>query len=253
MSSVTFAPLAPPVLRRLSDDEILYGQELLSCLAFDRAPLLPEKLLMHHLGARGIYETPNIVLVQSLARRGLVEFRDQRRPDEPKLYGITPPGRKAQRLGLGLYLNHEREIEGASLPSRFNWQLIHDETRRVSESLFRSGHYAEAVVAATKQINAIVKAKYFMATGKEDDGASLMSKAFGLDSITMQSFIRINDLSSESKRNAQLGYMHLCMGVMKAFRNPLAHENLAMMEEEAWEIINICRVVRRTCGQLEAC
>lgn len=195
---------------------------------------------MKLLGARRIYASPSPQLIQALAYRGLIMFRPEIPTYQPNLYAITPPGRKAQRMGLETYLAHEEEIEGEGWPIEFNWSLIDDETEHVARSLFQNGHHAEAVSACAKHINTIVKAAFRIATGMEGDGAGLMSKALGISTGTGKAAVQLNDLLTETDRNVQEGYMHLCMGIMKAARNPLAHENVWMSANEAWQIITIC-------------
>ena len=102
------------------------------------------------------------------------------------------------------------------------WQLIHPEITEVARSRFESGHYADSVEAAFKKINAIVKEIVKLDTGEELDGAALMNRAFSL----RQPIICIGDLSTESGRNIQKGYMQIFAGSMTGIRNPKAHDNL---------------------------
>ncbi len=50
--------------------------------------------------------------------------------------------------------------------------------RRVSEKLFKDGHYADSILAAFKELNDQVKQEYLKQRGEELDGADLMRKAF---------------------------------------------------------------------------
>lgn len=122
----------------------------------------------------------------------------------------------------------------------YDWELLHPEIRRVSERLFQTGHFFEAVEAAAKEIVTIVKEDYYQATGKEEDGKSLMSRAFGKDSVSGYPVLPLNDLSTESNRSAQEGYMHLCMGLVLAIRNPRAHMNAYQGDADAWPEIMFC-------------
>lgn len=102
------------------------------------------------------------------------------------------------------------------------WGLIHPTIERISRSRFEAGHYADSVEAAFKEINRAVKLIYKSETGEEVDGASLMQKAFSPN----KPIICIGDLSTESGRNIQQGYMQIYAGAMTGIRNPKAHENL---------------------------
>lgn len=113
------------------------------------------------------------------------------------------------------------------------WNPICSDLRRVSEKKYKAGHYGDAVLSALKEVNEIVKLEYKRLTSKEDDGTSLMFQAFG--SSTPQ--IRLTSMSSETERNVQDGYTKIFAGVMMGIRNPLAHSNIEMTRDEAWECI----------------
>jgi uncharacterized protein (TIGR02391 family) len=104
----------------------------------------------------------------------------------------------------------------------FLWDLIHPAITRVSKNRFESGYYADSVEAAFKEINKRVKKNVKSKTGEEIDGGPLMQKAFS----PKQPIICIGDLSTETGRNIQMGYMQIFAGAMIGIRNPKAHENL---------------------------
>ena len=60
------------------------------------------------------------------------------------------------------------------------WQLLHAKVQSVAETRFDSGHFADAVEAAFKEVNNRVKAVIKDKTGQELDGAPLMNKAFSV-------------------------------------------------------------------------
>jgi uncharacterized protein (TIGR02391 family) len=109
------------------------------------------------------------------------------------------------------------------------WDDIHPTIARVAKPRFEAGHYADCVEAALKEINSIVKEHFRRKTGKEEDGASLMLKAFSPNGPA----IVLDDLSTESGRNIQQGYMQLFAGAMIGIRNPKAHANISITENRA--------------------
>jgi uncharacterized protein (TIGR02391 family) len=109
------------------------------------------------------------------------------------------------------------------------WGLMHPTIAKVSRSRFESGHYADSVEAAFKEINSAVKSIYESETGEELDGASLMQRAFSPN----KPIICIGDFSTESGRNIQQGYMQIYAGAMTGIRNPKAHENLEIDSSRA--------------------
>jgi uncharacterized protein (TIGR02391 family) len=104
----------------------------------------------------------------------------------------------------------------------FLWSLIHPAIAEVSRSRFEAGYYADSVEAAFKEINSVVKHIIKQDTGEELDGAPLMYRAFS----PKQPIICIGDLSTESGRNIQQGFMQIYAGAMIGVRNPKAHENV---------------------------
>ena len=70
--------------------------------------------------------------------------------------------------------------DGPSAARHYNWIDIHPTIRSHSQSRFEAKHYADAVEAAFKEINRLVKQTYREVCGedKERDGDDLMRKAF---------------------------------------------------------------------------
>ena len=113
------------------------------------------------------------------------------------------------------------------------WYYIHPKIKDICKSRFDSGHYADSVEAALKEINSIVKSIVKAKTGNEFDGSSLMKKAFSLKNP----IITLDDLSTETGRNIQIGYMEIFSGSMIGIRNPKAHNNLVIDEKRAIHFI----------------
>lgn len=104
------------------------------------------------------------------------------------------------------------------------WDLLHSKIVEVSKSRFETNHFADSVEAAFKEINNIVKVIVKQKTGQEYDGADLMNRAFSLQNP----IIALDDLSTETGKNIQKGYMQIFSGAMTGIRNPKAHENVAI-------------------------
>ncbi|MCI0541096.1 MAG: TIGR02391 family protein, partial [Verrucomicrobiales bacterium] len=117
-------------------------------------------------------------------------------------------------------------------PSTVNavlWSLMHAKVVAAAKARFDAGHYADAVEAALKELNSSVKEMVKKKTGKELDGADLMYQAFSPKSP----LIVLDDLSTESGRSIQQGYMEIFAGAMIGIRNPKAHHNLTITPERA--------------------
>lgn len=109
------------------------------------------------------------------------------------------------------------------------WAMLHPSVTSVAKRRFLSGHRADSVEAAMKEVNTRVKRQFKAARGTELDGAKLMNAAFSPD----KPVIRLADLETVSGRDEQLGYMLIFAGSMEAIRNPKAHANTEIDEGRA--------------------
>lgn len=107
------------------------------------------------------------------------------------------------------------------------WDLIHPFVRRVAQGRFRNGYSADAALAAMREVNTRVKQIVKGKLGGELDGADLMHQAFS----PKKPIIVLDDLSTESGRNIQQGYMEIFAGAMMGIRNPKAHANITISLE----------------------
>jgi uncharacterized protein (TIGR02391 family) len=119
------------------------------------------------------------------------------------------------------------------------WNLINPTITQVSKSRFDSGHYADSVEAAFKEVNKAIKEIVKADTGEELDGAPLMYKAFSPN----QPIICVGDLSSETGRNIQQGYMQMYAGAMIGIRNPKAHENIVIDSTRAIHLLTLASLL----------
>jgi uncharacterized protein (TIGR02391 family) len=113
------------------------------------------------------------------------------------------------------------------------WDHLHPEVVRHASGLLKSGHKFHAVFEAAKAYDKKVAT---MAAASEH-GESLMNKAFGNHGA-----IKLTRGLSETDRNIQDGIRSLSAGLMRAIRNPTAHEPAAdwpMSRVEAMEILGL--------------
>ena len=113
------------------------------------------------------------------------------------------------------------------------WRLIHPQVAEVARERFESGHYADAAETAFKAVNTRVKRMWKAAGEAEKDGKNLMLSAFSVN----RPVIRLDDLSTESGKNIQEGYMHIFAGAMQAIRNPKAHEIVTISSDRAMHFL----------------
>ena len=83
-------------------------------------------------------------------------------------------------------------------------------------ALFDDGHYSSATFEAFKYIDKEVA----RLSSKSDTGYKLMMAAFN----ELSPLIKLNDLSSRSKKDEQSGFKFLFAGGISGIRNPRGHE-----------------------------
>ncbi len=136
-------------------------------------------------------------------------------------------------VGLSRPASVHVDANEPSLLARFDNLVTAPELQSVSRKLFADGHYAQAVAQSLICLNNNVKEKSELA---DEDGASLMRKAFSANSPVL----RINDNSTQSEKDEQLGYMDIFAGAMTGIRNPRVHEHeLVDDPDQALELLSL--------------
>lgn len=106
---------------------------------------------------------------------------------------------------------------------------IHQEIARAANKLYQDGYYANAVEAAVKALNGLVRLR----SGLEFDGTTLMERAFSLSNPVL----KFNALQDQSDKDEQKGFMQLFSGAVSGLRNPRAHGFINDDAERALEFI----------------
>jgi uncharacterized protein (TIGR02391 family) len=106
---------------------------------------------------------------------------------------------------------------------------LHKEIARAASKLYQDGHYSNAVEAAVKALNGLVRLR----SGLEADGTSLIERALN----PTNPIIKFNDLSDQSDRDEQKGFMMMFSGAVSGLRNPRAHGFIKDDPERALEFI----------------
>ena len=118
-------------------------------------------------------------------------------------------------------------------PVDYAWNLLHPRVQVVAQQRFSAGHYADAVEATLKELASVIRSLVLQRAGPELDGVSLMQTAFS----PKNPIIVLADLSTQSGRDMQRGYMDLFAGTMAAIRNPKAHGNIVITAERALHLL----------------
>jgi len=131
---------------------------------------------------------------------------------------------------------HSRETGEAKL---FNSRRFHPEVVKHARLLFLEGHHFHAVFECCKAFDKYVREKSKI----DKHGFKLMSAA-----LSLTGSLKLNRQQAETERNEQEGLMHLCMGLMKAIRNPEGHEpelDWPITKEDALDILSLVSFLYR--------
>ena len=124
-------------------------------------------------------------------------------------------------------------------PNETFWQLLHPRIVALARPRFERGFYGDAVESSFKEVNDAVKRLYVDATGREADGAGLMNTAFSPNNPV----IRLTDMSTQSERDEQQGYMHIFAGAMTGIRNPKAHSNINPDSRKTLHLVSLASLL----------
>lgn len=139
--------------------------------------------------------------------------------------------RKARSIARLALLTAERKLHVADTfaPDTF-WSMQHPLVIKLARPRFEAGQHADAVEAVMKELNVRVK-KHWLGLGQpEDDGTSLMHKAFRMNPPHIP---LTSALGTVDGQNIQDGYRFIFAGAMQAIRNTKAHSNVILDPERA--------------------
>lgn len=125
------------------------------------------------------------------------------------------------------------DVESECIPIDWFWEFLHPRICSLAKPRFNSGYFSDAVESSFKEINNVIKKLHLSKTKIEMDGANLMTSAFSLSNPS----ISLNELSNESEKNSQKGYLQIFAGSMTGIRNPVAHANQSITSKEALHLI----------------
>jgi len=136
----------------------------------------------------------------------LINFCKRITPDDlqDRLMGILNDG-------LGPSQNAEKEVHTEFINRGFHSTVIEH-----CKKLFAQGNYFHAVFEACKIYNKLVQAK----TNSTSDGEGLMMSVWGCE----KGVLKLTPCITDTDKNVQDGIKFLSAGLMRAMRNPTAHE-----------------------------
>lgn len=123
---------------------------------------------------------------------------------------------------------------------KFDSYGFHAEIVKHCRALFGQRNYFHAIFEAAKAYNEIVKLK----SGMDKDGQDLMMRAWDAEN----GILKINTCKSETERNVQEGIKFISAGLMRAVRNPTAHEPALQWpvdQQDATDILSLVSFLLR--------
>ncbi len=109
----------------------------------------------------------------------------------------------------------DRNIVNKDSINDFHARNYHPEIIKHSKKLFLQQNYFHSVFESAKAFNNSVKSK----AQSDKDGQDLMMAVFSLNGV-----LKFNSGQTKTERNVQDGVKFLSSGLMRAVRNPTAHE-----------------------------
>jgi len=146
--------------------------------------------------------------------------------------GATEEGVKVSPLD---YLYRDSITGTASKKQNYQviWDMLHPHVVKISKSRFETGHYADAVTAAFKELETrvIEYSKNTKAAGYS--GADLMNRIFSGDNPILQ----LNQMNTISEKDEQKGFHLIFSGSMTGVRNPISHVNKDISPEQSIHLL----------------
>lgn len=140
----------------------------------------------------------------------------------------------------------EAEKRADRLRSELEGRGVHNDVLEYCRAELLEDNYFHAVLEATKSVAEKIRNK----TDIDRDGARLVDAALGGDAPVL----RINDLSTESKRSEQSGFVNLLKGLFGVFRNPTAHaprQVWTMEKDDALDLFVLASYAHRRIDEAE--
>lgn len=164
-------------------------------------------------------------------------------------YDVLMP--RIQQIRGELLFGAEIETNLQSEAPGLRADRLHPWIWKAAESLWSSGHFADAVGTAAKKVNAELQNKVGRRDTSEGD---LCAESFSMKEPTERApRLRFpGDRSSKSWSTRQEGAISFSRGAFMAIRNPLAHEgDLDLGEHEALELLAVFSVIARWIEECE--
>jgi uncharacterized protein (TIGR02391 family) len=113
--------------------------------------------------------------------------------------------------------------------AEYVWRHLHPEIQNATRAYYENADYFVAVQEAIKRYVSTVKKK----SGTPESAATgIVAQAFGDKGSlkVFQKFMEVAAFDPQTAKDVETGQKHVSMGVVAGFRNPLAHEEVALLQ-----------------------
>ena len=154
-----------------------------------------------------------------------------------------------------LHINNQNKVE--TIPKKqgtsnkttknnnlFNMRQFHNQVTKNAKLQFKAKHYFDAVDECCKAFEKYVSEK----SKVTEHGSKLMSSA-----LNKNGSLKLNKNTTMTEQNLQDGLMYLCMGLMKAIRNPVEHEPQSDHQINKQDALDILSFISYLYRQIEKC
>ena len=150
------------------------------------------------------------------------------------------PGMESYLSNLLSDAEHDNSTVEAKVLERFDSHQFHSEIVKHCRTLYGQGNYFHAIFEAAKAYNGLVKSE----AQSEKDGQDLMMSVWD----AQNGVLKINPCKSQTERNVQEGIKFMSAGLMRAVRNPTAHETSIQWpvdEQDATDVLSLVSFLLR--------
>ena len=133
----------------------------------------------------------------------------------------------------------QTDVDAKAEPTQWFWDFVHPRIAALARPRYEAGFYGDAVECSYKEVNDSMKRLVRELSGKELDGAGLMTTALS----PAAPIISLTEQRDETERNIQQGYMQIFAGAMTGIRNPKAHGNLNPDSSKALHLIALASLL----------
>jgi uncharacterized protein (TIGR02391 family) len=131
------------------------------------------------------------------------------------------------------------DVDAKAEPTLWFWEFVHPRIAALARPRYEAGFFGDAVECSYKEVNDSMKRLVRELSGKELDGAGLMTTALS----PTNPIVRLSTLETETDKNIQQGYMQIFAGSMTGIRNPKAHGNLNPDSGKALHLIALASLL----------